>query len=325
MSEKKKVEKFTHIINQQKETWIPLTDINPNGYNQNKMNLDRYESLKYSMESIGQVYPIIVRPNPDIKEKYIIIDGEHRWKSLTENKQEKAVCKVVNFTEAEARLFTIHINKTRGRTSELGERQIIEPIRGKLDYLDVSKLSLLPPLSAPVSPGFLSEGTNQTPPPVMDFSNSAPVDISIPKSPEKSETKELESRIGTEYEKTTASQNTVAIPLFFPESVYKHIMELTMKIKDKYKLSSREEAFEMLVRIGEEGERHREENNKLKEKIEKIEKENEEKRINRENKKQERIVTALEKQKQKELKKELKKEQGKKDAKKKNSKKQKVS
>jgi len=285
------VKKLVAIINQQPEKRVSLKLVVPNEYNKNKMDAARFELLLESLKTFKQVYPIIVRRLED--GTLSIIDGEHRWKGLCELKEEEVICKIVDFTEAEARLFTIHINKMRGKTSEVGERQVIEPIRAQLPYLDVSALSMLPPLTSPAPIGAISTVLPEAP--SIDLGTAVSPEPSLAGQKETEDSPALTERIGQSYESTVTAENTVAIPLFFKQSEYEHVMALTMKVKEKYKLASREEAFIMLAKIGEESEQHREENKRLKEKIDKIEAEREVASKNREEKKQERIIAQLKK------------------------------
>lgn len=293
------VKKLVETINQQSEQKILLENVYPNDYNKNKMDGHRWELLLKSLKTFKQVYPVIVRK--DNEGKFVIIDGEHRWKGLRELKETEIICKVVNFSEAEARLFTIHINKMRGKTSEVGERQVIEPIRDQLQYLDVSSLTMLPPLSTPASIGEIPSSLPDAP--KMDLSTGVSL---VPQL--KDDKADLPEAIGSSYEKSVAvEQNTVAIPLFFTQKDYEYVMSMTMKVKEKYKLPSREEAFIMVAKIGEESEQHREENKRLKEKFEKLEVERQEKAKAREEKKQQSIKKQLKKDEEKARKKAEKK------------------
>jgi len=64
-----------------KQIKLKKSDIVPNDWNFNFMQEEMFNRLKMSLELCGQVLPIIVVKH---KDKYVIIDGEHRWKALDE-------------------------------------------------------------------------------------------------------------------------------------------------------------------------------------------------------------------------------------------------
>lgn len=57
---------------------ILLDNIEPDP-NQPRKSLRHLDSLQDSIEEVGQIQPIMVRPKPRVKGKFIIVGGERRW------------------------------------------------------------------------------------------------------------------------------------------------------------------------------------------------------------------------------------------------------
>lgn len=72
---------------------IPLTQIQPNQINPNKMPKSTFDKLKLSLKKFGQLNPIIVRELN--KDQYEIIDGEWRYRSCKALGQEEIQCKII--------------------------------------------------------------------------------------------------------------------------------------------------------------------------------------------------------------------------------------
>ena len=111
-------------------SYLPITKVTPNPWNPNKQTERQYAAEIESICDNGFVMPILVRKHPEKKGYYEIIDGEHRWKALTqiatenkkgkgnvptlvENKQIPAF--VLPIDEAKAKRLTVIMNETRGR------------------------------------------------------------------------------------------------------------------------------------------------------------------------------------------------------------------
>jgi len=74
------VESLKERISALQEEKIPIKSIFPNKWNFNVQTETRFKSLKATLSRFGKIYPIIVRKIA--KDKYEIVDGEHRWKAL---------------------------------------------------------------------------------------------------------------------------------------------------------------------------------------------------------------------------------------------------
>ena len=90
---------------------LELSKIQPNDYNPNVVPKKILSALTKSIEEFGIEQPILVRKEG---EKYIIVDGEHRY-LIAKKLGFKAVPVVIrDFSISEAKLQTINMNKLRG-------------------------------------------------------------------------------------------------------------------------------------------------------------------------------------------------------------------
>lgn len=66
-------------------TWLPLEQISPNDYNPNAVAAPELALLRRSIEADGLTQPIVVAPDEDAPGRYRIVDGYHRWHTLSTN------------------------------------------------------------------------------------------------------------------------------------------------------------------------------------------------------------------------------------------------
>lgn len=90
----------------------PLNDLQPNNWNPNEMDDQRFESLVYSIKKHGVLQPILIR------EDGTIIKGEKRWQAACKAGLEEILCVVVERSDEEAKLLTISLSHLRGESNE---------------------------------------------------------------------------------------------------------------------------------------------------------------------------------------------------------------
>lgn len=102
-----------------KVIWVPIRAISPNDYNPNKMAVPEKRLLQRSMLDHGVTQPLVVGPKQD--EKYILIDGYHRWSIINKSKELKERLNncvpvvVLNVSSRKQLVATIRHNRARGR------------------------------------------------------------------------------------------------------------------------------------------------------------------------------------------------------------------
>ena len=111
---------------------LKKSDITPNNYNPNKTTERQQQAINESLNHYGQLLEIVVRPDPDNKGKYLIVDGEHRYHEL----DDEVYCNVVyGLSDADAKKLTIIFNETRGQADKVELSQLLASIGDDLDDL----------------------------------------------------------------------------------------------------------------------------------------------------------------------------------------------
>ena len=111
---------------------LKKSDITPNNYNPNKTSDRQQKAINESLNKYGQLLEIVVRPDPDNKGKYLIVDGEHRYHEL----DDEVYCNVVHgLSEADAKKLTIIFNETRGQADKVELSQLLASLNDDLDDL----------------------------------------------------------------------------------------------------------------------------------------------------------------------------------------------
>lgn len=98
----------------------PLSALHPNPWNPNKMAARTFEAERESIAKFGFIDPITVRPHPELKDQYQIIDGEHRSRAAQElGMTDVPIAIIHDLGDAEAKKLTIVLNETRGSANTL--------------------------------------------------------------------------------------------------------------------------------------------------------------------------------------------------------------
>lgn len=90
---------------------LPTSQIRPQARNANKMSEEQYASLKAFIARVGYVQPVYVHPTDN--DLYLIIDGAHRFKALTELGHKEILC-VIKENEEDDEYLQIGLNNNRG-------------------------------------------------------------------------------------------------------------------------------------------------------------------------------------------------------------------
>ena len=93
---------------------VPINDVEANDYNPNDMEAEFFESIVAEIKARGMPQPILCRPNPAKEGKFLIVDGEHRWKGSKMAGRKRIAIVVVPYTETEAKVRTLAMNSLRG-------------------------------------------------------------------------------------------------------------------------------------------------------------------------------------------------------------------
>ncbi len=122
-------------------TMLDVADIVPNDYNPNIMQEGEYEGLKKTIAREGFKQHILVRPHDIEAGKYIIIDGEHRWKILKELGALRMPCSIEQKSREEAMIETITMNKFRGEFDSVKLAEMLVELHKSLSPDQLSELT----------------------------------------------------------------------------------------------------------------------------------------------------------------------------------------
>ena len=108
---------------------VPIDQVEPNDYNYNKMSEDQIQNELKSLQEFGVVRSIITYQK-EKGGKYIIVDGEHRYRLLKE--QGVGRCPVRNLgvvPEPDAKLLSVSLNEIRGQTDYIKMADLFSGIK----------------------------------------------------------------------------------------------------------------------------------------------------------------------------------------------------
>ena len=120
---------------------VSIDQVEPNDYNYNKMSEDQMNQELASLEEFGVVRSIVTYQK-EKGGKYIIIDGEHRFKILKE--AGVARCPIRNLgvvPESDAKLLSVTLNEVRGQTDYIKMADLFSSIK---DYSLEDMAAILP-------------------------------------------------------------------------------------------------------------------------------------------------------------------------------------
>jgi len=109
---------------------IPVDKIVPNKWNPNEMPEDMMEHLKKEFRRVGYLQPILVRP---VKDKYEIIDGEHRWQASKDENVKEVEAVIVDMDDATAQVTSINMNKIKGETNPIKYAELLMELQDTID------------------------------------------------------------------------------------------------------------------------------------------------------------------------------------------------
>lgn len=118
---------------------ISKSQLSNNDYNPNKTTERQQKAIAESLNNYGQLTAILVRPDPEVKGKYIIVDGEHRGMVLDETIY---VDVVHGLSDADAKKLTVIMNETRGSADKIELAQLLASVNNDLQDFEQLNLGL---------------------------------------------------------------------------------------------------------------------------------------------------------------------------------------
>lgn len=101
---------------------LPLSDVKPNPWNTNEMEVEKFDSLKHGLEHEGWLSSdSLLVWNTDDKgnRRGLIIDGEHRWRAAAQvGMQTGPMVLLDDLPEKRARALTLALNERKGKSPD---------------------------------------------------------------------------------------------------------------------------------------------------------------------------------------------------------------
>lgn len=95
---------------------VSIDLVSPNDYNPNDMEAEYFEALVGAIKQEGAMYqPVLVRPDPENEGRFLIVDGENRYRASKYLGKDKLPVVVVPYDENRAKIRTLSFNQLRGQ------------------------------------------------------------------------------------------------------------------------------------------------------------------------------------------------------------------
>lgn len=107
--------------------------------NANRMNNELFQKLIGHISESKNYPPLIVRPHPQTKGRYQILDGHHRAKALRELGYTQANCDVWDVDETQTDMLLVTLNRLCGDDDPYKRGEILERLSQSMDIDALAK------------------------------------------------------------------------------------------------------------------------------------------------------------------------------------------
>jgi ParB-like chromosome segregation protein Spo0J len=119
---------------------VPLDDLVAHPLNSNVMPPDLQEKLRAHIKRTGRYPFLVVRPHPDEKGKFQVLDGHHRVAILRDLGHTEARCDVWQVDDREAKLLLATLNRLEGQDLPIRRAQLVHELLGEMSADDLAGL-----------------------------------------------------------------------------------------------------------------------------------------------------------------------------------------
>lgn len=120
---------------------VDVDSIEPNDWNPNDMEAEFFEAIVAQIKAEGMVQPVLVFPKPGVEGRYIIADGEHRWKGSKIAGRKKIHAVVVPYDEQHAKVKTIAMNNLRGQNIPIKLARLLVDLHSTYSKEEIRRLT----------------------------------------------------------------------------------------------------------------------------------------------------------------------------------------
>jgi hypothetical protein len=119
---------------------IPLSHLQDDPHNANVCTTITLEKIRRNIERSGFYPPLIVRPHPDKKEQYIILDGHHRKQVLEKLGYAEAECQIWTVDESGAQLALATLNRLHGEDEPRKRAELLQSLTQTIPLTELTQL-----------------------------------------------------------------------------------------------------------------------------------------------------------------------------------------
>jgi ParB family chromosome partitioning protein len=108
--------------------------------NPNSMSDSTFRKLVRNIERTGLYEPIVVRPHPNKKEYFQIINGHHRVKALEQIGRKEADCVVWDVDDGETSILLTTLNRLAGSDTPAKKIELLKKLTERMGTAQLAKL-----------------------------------------------------------------------------------------------------------------------------------------------------------------------------------------
>lgn len=119
---------------------IPLERLRPHPANPNRMDEERLTKLTENISREQDCPPLVVRPHPQEKGAFQVLDGHQRWEVLRRLGQEQALCYVWPCDDPTALVLVATLNRLQGTDEPLARAELLRDLAALMPIEELSAL-----------------------------------------------------------------------------------------------------------------------------------------------------------------------------------------
>ena len=119
---------------------VSVDRLKPHPANSNVMSSELKATLRANIERTGEYPPVIVRPHPEHKDNYQILDGHNRVEALGELHHERITCYLWPCSDEEALLLLATLNRLEGSDVPAKRAELIQELNDLIPEADLAGL-----------------------------------------------------------------------------------------------------------------------------------------------------------------------------------------
>lgn len=120
---------------------VDIADVQPNEYNPNDMEAEYFEALVEAVKQEGMNQPVLVREDPANPGKFLIVDGENRYRASKVVGYKRLPVIVVPLSENMAKVRTLSYNQLRGQNIPIKLARLMVDLYKEFSPVDIRRMT----------------------------------------------------------------------------------------------------------------------------------------------------------------------------------------